>query len=200
MYYHPVSELAAFVLAGGKSTRMGRDKAFVELDGQTLLLRVLGLVRAVAPDVAIVGDREKFSSFGPVVEDVFRERGPLGGIHAALAKTEAELNLMMAVDLPFVEPRFLEYLISQARDCKAAVTVPHVDDGWQPLCAVYRRAFATTAEQALIAGNNKIDLLFAQVQTRVVNETEIIKLGFSGTMFRNLNSVEDLEGARRIIS
>ena len=199
MYYQPVSDLAAFVQSGGKSIRMGRDKAFVEFNGQTLLLRALGLARAVAQEVAIVGDREKFSSFGPVIEDVYQERGPLGGIHAALASAKTEFNLMLAVDLPFVEPRFLEYVIAQARACSATVTVPRVDGGWQPLCAVYRREFATTAEQALIAGNNKIDVLFAKVQTRVVDEPEISKLGFSAAMFRNLNSPEELESARRII-
>ena len=198
MYYHPVSDLAAFVLAGGKSTRMGRDKAFVEFDGKALLLRSLELVRTVAPNAGIVGDREKFSSFGPVIEDVYPERGPLGGIHAALANSKAEFNLMLAVDLPFVEPRFLEYLIAQACACGATVTVPRVDGGWQPLCAVYRREFAAVAEQALMAGNNKIDLIFPKVEIRVIDETELSKLGVSGSMFRNLNTPEELENARRI--
>jgi molybdopterin-guanine dinucleotide biosynthesis protein A len=198
VYYHPVSDLAAFVLAGGKSTRMGRDKAFVEFDGKTLLLRALELVSAVAQEVGIVGDREKFSSFGPVIEDVYPERGPLGGIHAALASSKAEFNLMLAVDLPFVEPRFLDYLIAQASECKATVTVPRAGGGWQPLCAVYRREFAAVAERALIAGNHKIDLLFPTVEIRAIDEIELSKLGFSGSMFRNLNTPEELENARRI--
>ena len=89
MYYRGMGGIAAvdvtgFILAGGKSTRMGTDKAFIEFEGHTLLERALSLARSVTPDVRIVGAREKFAPFAPVVEDIFRERGPLGGIHAAL--------------------------------------------------------------------------------------------------------------------
>src|SRR6267378_5266072 len=77
-------DVTAFILAGGKSTRMGTDKAFAALDGRTLLARALDLARSVAPDVRVVGDAAKFAAFAPVVEDVFRDCGPLGGIHAAL--------------------------------------------------------------------------------------------------------------------
>lgn len=77
---HGVSlDVAAFILAGGKSTRMGTDKAFVVLEGRTLLARTLDLARAVTADVRIVGAAEKFAAFAPVVEDVFSGCGPLGG-------------------------------------------------------------------------------------------------------------------------
>ena len=198
MYDHLVSDLAAFVLAGGQSTRMGSDKAFVELNGQTLLLRALALVTAITPQVGIVGDRKKFSAFAPVVEDVYPEHGPLGGVHAALSSSKAELNLVLAVDLPFVELKFLDYLIAQARDCDATVTVPRTGGGWQPLCAMYRRGFADVAEPALIAGNNKIDLLFAKVKIRVLEHTELLQSGFADSMFRNLNTPQELESARRV--
>jgi molybdopterin-guanine dinucleotide biosynthesis protein A len=98
----PVPDVAMFILAGGKSTRMGTDKAFITLDGQTLLARALAVARLVTADVRIVGDAAKFEAFAPVVEDVFRECGPLGGIHAGLRASATELNLMLAVDLPFV--------------------------------------------------------------------------------------------------
>ena len=94
--------VTAFILAGGKSTRMGTDKAFVEYDGRTLLARALDLARSVTPDVRIVGSAEKFAPFAPVVEDIFCDCGPLGGIHAALRSSPTELNVMLAVDTPFV--------------------------------------------------------------------------------------------------
>ena len=96
------ADIAAFILAGGKSTRMGTDKAFVTLDGRTLLARVLEVAHSVTRDVRIVGDAAKYAVFAPVVEDVFRDCGPLGGIHAALRASQAELNLILAVDVPFV--------------------------------------------------------------------------------------------------
>lgn len=189
--------VAAFILAGGQSTRMGSDKALLKVGGETLLSRALKLASTVTQDLRIVGDKQNFGTYGPVIEDVYRDRGPLGGIHAALRSSPAELSLMLAVDLPFVEPQFLEYLISQAQDSGAVVTVPRAGGRWQPLCAVYRRAFLEVAEPALREGENKIDALFAGVQTRVVEEAELIRGGFSAEMFRNLNTPEDLEKAKK---
>jgi len=192
-----VNRLSAFVLAGGKSSRMGRDKAFLSWGKETLLSNALKLAGNVAASVYIVGDKEKLHRCGSVIEDVYRDRGPLGGIHAALASSITDLNLMLAVDLPLVKPQFLPYLVSQADESGATVTVPRTGNGWQPLCAVYRREFAAIAEQALIEGKNKIDALFARVKTRVLREQELDEWGFSAGMFRNLNTPEELEEARR---
>jgi molybdopterin-guanine dinucleotide biosynthesis protein A len=196
VYHHVVDDVAAFVLAGGKSTRMGEDKAFLKLEGKTLLARALELAHSVARDVWIAGDAAKFRTFGRVVEDFFPNRGPLAGIHSALRSTTSELNLMLAVDLPFVETKFLEYLIFQSRQSRAAVTVPRAVGGLQPLCAVYRREFGELAEQSLLAGRNKIDALFAATETRVVEEAELRREGFSSEMFRNLNTPQELEAAK----
>lgn len=203
VYYRGMGGIAAvdvtgFILAGGKSTRMGTDKAFIEFEGHTLLERALSLARSVTPDVRIVGAREKFAPFAPVVEDIFRERGPLGGIHAALRSSKTELNFMLAVDMPFVSKTFLQYLISEARNStEATVIVPLSEGRRQPLCALYRLRFAEVAEQALLAGRNKIDSLFDAVETRVMEEDELDRAGFSGAIFRNLNTPEQLEQQRR---
>jgi molybdopterin-guanine dinucleotide biosynthesis protein A len=183
-----VDGVTAFILAGGKSSRMGADKASLQLGCQTLLARALALAATVAEAVLIVGEPEQFLPFGRVVQDVFPGRGPLGGIHAALRESQTELNLMLAVDLPFVESRFLEYLIASACQCAAVVTVPRAAGGWQPLCAVYRREFAAVAERALRKGKNRIDALFSQVETRAISEEELMRMGFSANMFRNLNT------------
>ena len=79
-----VAEVSAFILAGGKSTRMGADKAFVLLKGRTLLARMLEAARSLTSHVRIVGDPAKYGAFAPVVHDIFPACGPLGGIHAAL--------------------------------------------------------------------------------------------------------------------
>jgi molybdopterin-guanine dinucleotide biosynthesis protein A len=191
-------DVAGFILAGGKSTRMGMDKAFVGFDGCTLLARALDLVHSVTSNVYIVGAQEKFSGFAPVVEDIFHDRGPLGGIHAALRSSVTELNLMLAVDMPFVTSPFLQYLISEARAAGgASVVVPRSDDRRQPLCAVYRRSFANAAEMGLLAGRNKIDLLFEEAETRVIGKAELDRMGFSSSIFRNLNTLEELEEEQR---
>jgi molybdenum cofactor guanylyltransferase len=194
----PPRDVMAFILAGGKSTRMGVDKAFVDYDGRTLLARALDLARSVTSDVCIVGSREKFAAFAPVVEDVFHDCGPLAGIHAALRASVTELNLMLAVDTPFVSGPFLQYLIRQAREApEATVVVPRGGGGWQPLCAIYRREFAGAAENALLAGRNRIDPLFDVSRTRVIEEEDLEEAGFSPAIFRNLNTPEELEAEKR---
>src|SRR5438552_15590087 len=103
---------------------MGSDKAFLELGGRTLLARTLDLAASIGSPVKIVGEPTKFAHFGSVVQDIYQEHGPLGGIQAALATTSTELNLILAVDLPFLRPDFLRYLISRVRDSPATTPVP----------------------------------------------------------------------------
>ena len=189
-------DVAGFILAGGKSTRMGTDKAFVEFRGQTLLARALQLIGSVTSHFAIVGAREKFDRFGHVVEDVFPGCGPLGGIHAALKSSTKELNLILAVDLPLVSSELLEFLIERAHH-GTVVTAPEAGDRLQPLCAVYRPAFAQVAEQALKEGKNKIDAIFDRVSCSVVGEAELTAAGFSPDMFRNLNTPDDVAQAAK---
>jgi molybdopterin-guanine dinucleotide biosynthesis protein A len=193
----PVDDVTIWILAGGKSTRMGTDKAFVRLGGRTLLARMLDLAQSISPQVRIVGSSEKFAPFGSVVEDVFRDCGPLGGIHAALRASRTEFNLIIAVDMPFVTRTFLEYLIEQARLApEAEAVIPRCDAGWQPLCAIYRRGFGFVAENALRAGRNKIDLLFDLARVRSIEQDESERAGFSSDMFRNLNTPEELEAQK----
>jgi molybdopterin-guanine dinucleotide biosynthesis protein A len=182
-----------FLLAGGKSSRMGMntDKAFLDFRGQTLLDRALTVLGEVCDRVAIVGDPAKFSNYGSVVADIFPGCGPLAGIHAALIHSTAELNLMLAVDMPFVSRELLAFLLTAAEDNGAIVTVPRTGKGFQPLCAIYRRDFSATAEQALRAGKYKIDAAFSGATTRAIEEAELAAAGFSEQSFFNVNTPQD---------
>jgi len=189
-------EVTVFILAGGKSSRMGADKAFVDWNGRTLLARALDLARSVTAEVRIVGDAAKFAAFAPVVEDLFRGCGPLGGIHAALKSSQTDMNLVLAVDLPFISFALLQHLVTRARNSgSAVVTVPRAAGGWQPLCAIYRREFADAAEVALRAGDYKIDTLFNVVPVQTIEEEDLAEAGFSPRIFRNLNTPDDVLAA-----
>ena len=196
VYHARVADLTAFVLAGGKSTRMGANKAFLVLDGKTLLDRALHTLRRLTPEVMIVGERSKFEQFGPVIEDVFRNRGPLAGIHAALTASATDLNLMMAVDLPFMQSRFLKYLLERAESTDAPVIVARAQGRLQPLCAVYRKDFQPSAERALLRGENKIDALFHEVKTLIVEEEEIVRRRCSPAIFDNVNTPAEFNRAK----
>jgi molybdopterin-guanine dinucleotide biosynthesis protein A len=165
------------------------------LDGQTLLARALERARSVTPDVRIVGESVKFAPFAPVVEDVFRGCGPLAGIHAALLASETDLNLILAVDVPFVPATLLQNLITRARKFPQAMVTVARSGGAQPLCAVYRREFAAAAEEALRQGRYKIDALFVPAHTQWIEAEELEAAGFSSRMFRNLNTPEELAEA-----
>jgi molybdopterin-guanine dinucleotide biosynthesis protein A len=184
-----------FVLAGGKSSRMGANKAFLEIGGQTLLRHALATLRGVCDHVAIVGDPATFVAHGPVIADSFAECGPLAGIHAALSHSSAELNVILAVDMPFVSTELLGFLVAAAGTSDGIVTVARTGRGFQPLCAVYRRDFAAVAEQALRAGKYKIDSAFATVRVRVIEVQELAAAGFSENNFFNVNTPEERRAA-----
>ena len=188
-------DITAFVLAGGHSSRMGQDKAFLALHGRTLLDHAIDCARAVTGNVRIVGRKEKFAGYGDVVEDIFTDRGPLAGIHAALRSSSSELNLVLAVDTPFVQPCVLDYLVDLAATSTKLVTVPRVRGHHQTLCAVYRRGFADVAEASLQAGKNRIDPLFTPDVAHVISEEEMQSLAFDPAMFDNLNTPEEYERA-----
>jgi molybdopterin-guanine dinucleotide biosynthesis protein A len=194
------SQVSGFVLAGGKSTRMGQDKARLHLNGRTLLEHALAALRSVCRDVAILGKYELYGALTPVYEDIFPGCGPLGGIHAALSNSQTEYNLIIAVDTPFLVPEFLSHLAERAVATGAVVTTPEINDYTQPLCTVYSLAFLPIAERALMSGNYKITPLFPRGQTLVIKEAELRRFAFSAEMFENLNTPEDMERARRRFS
>jgi molybdenum cofactor guanylyltransferase len=189
--------ITGFVLAGGKSSRMGRDKARLSFDGRTLLETALEAAHAVAGNVFILGDPELYGAYAPTIADVFPGCGPLGGIHAALARTRTEFNLMIAVDTPFLSAGLLRYLAGRAVQARAMVTAPEINAYPQPLCAVYSRAFLPIAEQALKTGAFKIVPLFPEAGALLIREAELKQVAFTAEMFENLNTPEDLERARR---
>jgi len=174
---------------------MGSDKALLDFGGRTALDRAAGVIQEVCLAFAIVGDPAVFACHGNVVRDVYPGCGPLGGIHAALRDSRAELNVVLAVDMPFVSAQLIELLLTIAGDSGAVVTVPRTRRGFQPLCAVYRPDFADVAEAALRAGKNKIDALFDSTTARIIEEDELMAAGFSERSFFNVNTPDDLRSA-----
>ena len=195
-----MSDITAFVLAGGRSTRMGTDKALLPFAGLTLLERALRTASAVAASTVIVGAAEKYAAFGKVVEDVYTGCGPLGGIHAALSTTQTAWNLILSVDLPRMTSEFLEWLAREAYAAKELIVVPNALGGLQPLCAIYKRNVLAAVEQALNNGDYKIGHLFSVVPTRQIAEGEIISAGFSAEVFRNINTAADYQALGETIA
>jgi len=194
--------LGGFVLAGGDSRRMGRPKAALLIDGETLLDRQIRLLRLVARRVAVVGGPPKSSKYFnvPLVPDLVTGRGPLAGIHTALLETRREFNFVLGCDLPFVNRRLLEWLALRAIASGSDVTVPRSREGrLQPLCAVYRRRALYAVRTSLAAGENKPRSFFPKVRCIVISWQELARAGFQPSIFGNLNTPEDYEDARKRI-
>lgn len=193
-----MSDVAAFVLIGGKSSRMGEDKSKLRLDGVTLLDRAIDIARSASNDVRLLG-HSSCDSGVLSIPDRFSGCGPLAGIDAALSVTTCEFNFIVPVDTPFVPPLVVRHLVKLARATNATVTYPRLRAGYQPLCAVYRKAFGQVAEAALRKGEYKIDPLFAKVTTCTIDDAELRKLGYGEEIFDNLNTREDWERAQQRI-
>jgi molybdenum cofactor guanylyltransferase len=147
-----------FVLAGGRSTRMGQDKALLSLAGRSLLdlaLDKLGVLPlAGAPRIAAA--RSDLSAHAEVITDLHPGCGPLSGIEAGLAASARPRNVFLPVDLPLLPPHFLLWMLQRAEITGALVTVPCVN-GWpQPLCAVYHRDLLGHITASLRAGDHKV--------------------------------------------
>ncbi|MCU1263411.1 MAG: molybdenum cofactor guanylyltransferase [Bryobacterales bacterium] len=157
---------AGFVLTGGKSTRMGQNKAFLSYSGRTLLERISEAVAAAAGSATLVGDPGIYGQFGlPVLRDRFPESGPLAGIEAALGSTTAEWNLIVAVDMPGVSAEFLSALCQAAgeTDCLVPTTL---DGRKHPLCAGYHRRCLEPVRAALLRGERKVTAVVESLNVR----------------------------------
>ena len=149
---------AGFILAGGASVRMGRDKALLPHGAGTLVEHVAAAVRAVAGSVTLVGAPERYDFLGlPAIPDRQPGSGPLEGIATALERTDAEWNLIVACDLPGVTTGLFSLLFSRADASRCDCVIPRLPDGsLQPLCGVYHRGCRGPLSSALERGVRKV--------------------------------------------
>ncbi len=198
MKLQPQIRCRSFVLTGGRSTRIGTDKALLPFGDGTLALWMAKIVKGVSQDVTLIGSREKYFSLGlPVEEDVFPGRGPLGGIHAALVHSRQAPSLVVGCDLPYLSKEFLGFLVELAHSSGADVVVPESPGlGLEPLCAVYAPSCLAPMEDALQRGESKVQVLLARLRLRVVKHEEWLPYDPQGRLFCNLNTLAEYEEAR----
>jgi molybdopterin-guanine dinucleotide biosynthesis protein A len=188
-------EVAGIVLVGGKSRRMGTDKALLPLKGEPLVELVAGAVGAVVARVLLVGGpAERFAGMGlPVVEDVY-PGSSLGGLYTGLLRAETPHVLAVACDMPFPNRVLMRHLVSlrEGHD----VVVPRRGRFLEPLCAVYSRECLPHMREMLEAGNFRIDDFYGRVRVRHVEGRELEALDAGGSAFVNVNTPDEY---RRIL-
>jgi molybdenum cofactor guanylyltransferase len=178
---------SAVLLTGGKSTRMGRDKALLEIDSEPLWRRQLETLRALAPEQLMLAGPP--CEDGETVADEIPDAGPLGGVAAALRKCRSSHLVVLAVDLPRMTPDFLRSLLALCREGRGAV--PGGPEIFEPLAAVYPAACAALASAALRSADFSMQNL---VRKALVQQLLVARpiLASETPLFVNLNSPADL--------
>jgi molybdopterin-guanine dinucleotide biosynthesis protein A len=180
------------VMAGGRSTRMGRDKALLKLaDGRTLLEQAVETLRVLSATEVIVSIANAKSYGLPgtrEIADVRPDCGPLGGLHACLVAAEHPLCAVLAVDVPAMTPEYLRGLLGRTKSGRGVV--PMVDDSAEPLVAVYPKEALSEVERALDAGEFSLQKLVRRLEQAGLVECVPVAEG-DRTLFANWNSPED---------
>jgi len=180
---------AGYVLVGGRSSRMGRDKALLPFRGGVLAESVAREVTSAAGSAVLVGDPSRYAAYGyPVIPDRYPGEGPLGGILTALYHTTAEWNLVVACDMPALASAFLRRILDAAEQSDADALVPTGPSGFpEPLCAAYHARSRDSLQGAFVRGERKVMAAVASLQVVLWPMAELAP-------FQNVNTPEDWAG------
>jgi molybdenum cofactor guanylyltransferase len=194
---------AAIILAGGKSTRLGRDKASEMLLDRPLLQHVLDRLVGLVDECVVVHARgQALPPLEPdidvvLAEDVYPEVGPLGGIYTGLGAMSAPHGLVVACDMPLLQAALLRHLLQLSDGCEAVV--PLNGGRPEPLCAVYRAGCRPVVQAQIDAGRLRASDLPGLLRTRYVQENEWRAFDQDGLSFQNVNRQEDLDRAAKLL-
>jgi len=190
-----VSRSSAVVLAGGSSSRLGQDKAFLEVDGQFLIERIIERLAQLSDEVIIVANEvDRYEQFDAVViSDVYPGKGALGGIFSGLKAATGSRSLVVACDMPFLNVSLLRYM--QGLASRSDVVIPRLGKFTEALHAFYSRNCLPLIEEQLLAGDLRIIHFFPHVRVRYVDREEIDVFDPEHLSFFNINSQADLKRA-----
>jgi molybdopterin-guanine dinucleotide biosynthesis protein A len=206
----PPLTVAGAVLAGGQSRRMGQDKAALLINGEPLLARTVCVMRAVTPEVAVIGppERAALAPDVPVFPDRWPNAGPLGGIATALEALACDAALVVGCDMPFLNPVLLRYLIEllqqeweacSAGSLPAGAVVVRLDGRVHPLHAVYHNSCLPVLEERLAAGDLRVQGFLAGLKVRSVEPPELDRFDPQHRSAFNANTPEEWEEALKLL-
>ncbi|MFQ5334747.1 MAG: molybdenum cofactor guanylyltransferase [Flavobacteriales bacterium] len=184
-------EITAIILAGGRSSRMGRDKGLLKINNCTLVERTVQLLEQVCRQITIITNNPVYQNFGiPLYPDVLKGCGPAGGIHAGLSHTQTQFNLLLACDMPFLSGELLNQLI-QYIDGDSEAIVPVFKHTPQPLCAIYSKQTLYKFENYILQGHLKMRWIIEQLNTKYITIDRGLDC-YAPKLFENINTEEDL--------
>ncbi len=193
--------LGGFILVGGQSRRMGRNKAFLRAGGRSLLERTIELLRPHVEEVTLLGPKEGYARFGlQVLPDCWPRGGPLAGLCTGLVVSGYDWNIFLACDLPLLEGRFLELLRERAGKTRKWAVVPRTKRGWEPLAAAYHRRCLPVLRRALASRKGGVVDALGSLPVDAIESGELEVRGLSSTLFLNVNRPEDWKRAERALT
>lgn len=186
------NKVNGYILAGGKSSRMGEDKGLIVLEEKKIVQHVIDHLRPTVNKLVIVSNNPAYEEFGlEVISDIVKNIGPAGGIHAALNHTDVEYNFIVSCDMPFITTSSVEYLI--CRSFQSQITVPVFNQKTEPMFGVYSKKCLTKWHELI-----RNDIIKLQ---DVISYFPLLKLNvdgnpfFSESLFFNINTQEDFKRA-----
>lgn len=184
--------MTAIILAGGKSRRMGFEKAFIEIEGTPLIKRQLKLLKRLFRKIIIVTNNpDKYKLKGlRIIQDIIPDCGPLGGIYSGLIASDTFYNFVVASDMPFINLPLIKYMISQKHGFD--VVVPRTKIGHEALFAIYSKNCLPTIYKVFNTNNFRVRKIFDKVRLKEVSEGQIKKFGDPEVLFMNINRPNDL--------
>ncbi|MEN8257243.1 MAG: molybdenum cofactor guanylyltransferase [Thermodesulfobacteriota bacterium] len=194
-----IADTAGVLLAGGKSSRFGSNKALAALQDKPLISHAAELLDCLFEETLLVTNSPADYAFlgWPMTGDIFPGAGPLAGIHAALKKVASPQIFVVGCDMPLVQENLVRLLCTNAGEWDAVV--PQLSNGLEPLCAVYRKTCLPIIDRNLEMGNRKLHALFDQVRTRKINEDALREVDAKLISFENINRSTDLEAISRLL-
>lgn len=196
MMANQIKTVTGAVLAGGKSTRMGTDKAFVRLRRQTLIEACLSVLsRCFTRNIIIANQPDAFVKLGPpVFPDELVGCGPMGGIHSALRHASTEAVFVVACDMPFLDAGLIRAMAMAGEGFDGVVA--RLEERFEPLHALYQKRALPVIELQIAAGEYSLQKLVPRLNMKVIGETELAQFGKWQRCFRNVNTPEELAKAR----
>jgi molybdenum cofactor guanylyltransferase len=184
--------ITGIILSGGQSTRMGKNKALLEVEGVRIIERIHALFEKLFQEILIIGDQKEVLAYlgAPVYPDVIPNQGAMGGLYTGLYFASFPYSFCVACDMPFLKRSLIDYLITHI-DAYDAI-VPRTRDGLQPLHALYSKSCAGVIKRMMEQKRTKIIDFYPLVNLRIIDEEEFRFLDPQNESFINVNTPEEL--------
>lgn len=195
--YDKIKGITGFILAGGASTRMGSNKALLEVGGYPIISTIYRTLSSLFHEVVVVTNSPLDYDFLPCckVPDIYPGYGSIAGLHSALIHSNTAYSFVTACDLPFIDPVVIRYLCDVCTD-EYDAAVPSSIGGVEPLCAVYSSLCKDVFENAIQQGERKILDVMGRINIRKVTYNEVQRIGGQANSFLNVNTPEEYEGIK----